>query len=64
MTKSNFIFVDSVLFLLIGGGHLIRALMGWEVTVGHYVIPVWLSWVSIIISIYLAFQGFLLSKAG
>jgi hypothetical protein len=62
MTKSNFILVDSMMFLLIGLAHLVRALMGWEVTIGTYVVPVWFSWLAILIALYLGFQGFMLSK--
>ena len=62
MTKSNFVLIDSVMFTLLGLAHLVRALMGWEITVGSYVVPVWLSWVSILIALYLGVQGFMLSK--
>ncbi len=62
MSKSNFIFVDSIMFSLLGFGHLLRVLMGWEVVVGHYIVPVWLSWASILVALYLGFQGFMLTK--
>ena len=62
MSKSTFVLIDSAMFLFIGLAHLLRALMGWEVTIGTYVVPVWFSWLAILVALYLGFQGFLISK--
>ena len=43
--------------------HALRLVRGWQVTVEGAVMPVWISWIGLAIAAYLAYQGFLLSKA-
>ena len=38
------------LFVLIAIAHLLRLFNGWEVIVGGFVIPVWFSWLGLIIA--------------
>ncbi|HEY9583772.1 MAG TPA: hypothetical protein VJI66_02310 [Candidatus Paceibacterota bacterium] len=62
MTKKDFLSIVSALFLIIGIIHLIRIVSGWDVQVGDLMIPVWASWVGVIVAFYLSFQGFKLRK--
>ncbi|TSC77637.1 MAG: hypothetical protein G01um101424_260 [Parcubacteria group bacterium Gr01-1014_24] len=62
MTKDNFVFVVSVIFLIIGVIHVLRVFEGWQVQIGNLVIPIWASWVAVIIAFYLSFQSFRLAK--
>jgi len=39
-----------------------RLIYGWNVTIGGWTVPVWVSAVGFLIAGYLAFQGFLLLK--
>lgn len=56
MNKSYAI-VSSVLFAFVALLHLIRALLGWEVIIGDYMLPVARSWVVFGIVICLAAWG-------
>ena len=38
------------LFALIAIAHLLRLFTGWEVIVGGFVVPVWFSWLGLIIA--------------
>lgn len=62
MTKNNFMSVVSVLFLIIGIMHVLRLLNGWEAQIGGLMIPMWASWVAVVVAFCLSFQGFRLAK--
>ena len=51
-----------MLFSLIALLHAIRLAYGWHVTIGDIVVPVWVSWIGLVIAAYLAYEGFRLSK--
>jgi len=51
-----------VLLLLIASLHLVRAIKGWDATIGEWVVPMWLSWVAVIFAIYIAVQMFKMDK--
>jgi len=40
--------VAVALFALIAVAHLLRLFAGWEVIVGGFVVPVWVSWLGLI----------------
>jgi hypothetical protein len=62
MTLRGFCLITSILFLLIALLHAVRLLQGWQVTIGGAVVPIWISWIGVAISGFLAYEGFLLSK--
>ncbi len=62
MTQRSFFLITSILFLLIALLHAVRLLQGWQVTIGGAVVPVWVSWIGLAISGFLAYEGFLLWK--
>jgi hypothetical protein len=62
MTQRTFSLVTSVLFFLIALLHALRLLQGWQVTIGDVVVPLWVSWIGLVIAVYLANQGFRLAR--
>ena len=62
MTQQIFSLVTAMLFSLIALLHAIRLARGWHVTIGDIVVPVWDSWIGLVIAAYLAYEGFRLSK--
>ena len=62
MTQRVFSLITATLFSLIALLHVLRLLRGWQVTIGDVVVPVWVSWIGLVIAGYLAYQGFLLWK--
>ena len=62
MKQSAFSLIAAAVFTLVALGHAIRLLFRWQVTVGKIVVPVWISWVGLIIAGYLAYEGFKLSR--
>jgi uncharacterized membrane protein len=62
MTQRTYSLVTSVLFFLIALLHAFRLLRGWQVTIGAVVVPLWVSWIGLVLAVYLANQGFRLAR--
>ena len=62
MTQRTFSLVTSILFFLVALLHALRLLQGWQVTIGNVVVPLWVSWIGLVIAVYLANQGFRLAR--
>ena len=62
MTQRIFSLVTAGLFFLIALLHAVRLLRGWQVTIEGTVIPIWISWMGLVIAAYLAYQGFRLAR--
>jgi hypothetical protein len=62
MTHQTFSLNTAVIFLLIALLHAIRLLRGWEVTIAGAVVPMWISWIALVIAAYLAYEGFRLAR--
>ncbi len=54
--------VSSGIFALIALLHLARVLFGWNAVIGGWAVPMWLSWVALIVAGYLAYSGYTLQK--
>lgn len=52
----------AVVFIFAGGLHLVRAGMGWELAIGGFVVPIWLSVLVGIIVLYLAYSATALNR--
>jgi hypothetical protein len=62
MKQAAFVLVTSSIFALIALLHALRLIYGWNVTIGEWTVPVWVSAVGFLIAGYLVFQGFLLRR--
>jgi hypothetical protein len=62
MTHQTFSLNTAVIFSLIALLHAIRLLRGWQVTIEGAVVPIWISWIALVIAAYLAYEGFRLAK--
>ncbi len=60
--QKTYFTVVSTIFLIIAVLHLLRIVLGWYAEIGGWSVPIWLSWIALIISGYLAFAGFKLAK--
>jgi hypothetical protein len=58
MTARNFCILAAVIFAIIAILQLVRALIGWPVTVGNITVPIWLSWIAAIVAAGLAWFGY------
>ena len=62
MKQGAFLLVISSIFALIALLHAMRLIYGWDVTIGGWAVPVWVSAAGFLIAGYLAIQGLLLKR--
>ncbi len=62
MKQGTFLVVTSSIFALIALLHALRLTYGWNVTIGEWTVPVWVSAIGLLIAGYLAVQGLLLKR--
>jgi drug/metabolite transporter (DMT)-like permease len=53
--------VTAVIFSLVALLHLVRIIFGWSAVIGGWSVPMWLSWVALIVTGALAYFGFSLA---
>jgi uncharacterized protein YacL len=58
MTRKSYFLVTAIVFSVVGLLHLLRILLGWEAVLGGLSIPMWVSWVAMILTAVLAYYGF------
>lgn len=64
MKPQAFARAAGIIFLVIGLLHLTRAVYGWEAVINGWSVPIWLSFVIVLVAGYLALQGLQLAKRG
>jgi hypothetical protein len=62
VNQKTFSLIASVIFLLVGLGHTLRLAFRWHAVVNGWTVPMWVSWVALVIALYLAAQGFRLAR--
>jgi hypothetical protein len=62
MNQRAFVLLTSSIFALIALLHALRLIYGWDVTIGEWTVPVWVSAVGFLIAGYLALEGFRLKR--
>ena len=67
MTAEGYATLAAVVFAIIAIVQLLRAALGWSITVGvsgsSVSIPVWLSWIAFVVLALLAWLGFAASRS-
>ncbi len=61
MSRRAYLLVTAVIFSLIALLHLVRIIFGWSVMLASWSMPMWLSWVALIVTGALAYFGFSLA---
>lgn len=62
MSQRTFLGVSGTIFGIIAVLHLLRIIYGWPAQIGTFVVPTWLSWLSLLIAGYLAITAFSLLR--
>ncbi len=62
MTQRTFSKVAGVIFLLIAVLHALRLVYGWGAVIGGWAVPMWLSWVALVVAGYLTYHGLRFGK--
>jgi hypothetical protein len=64
MSQKTFSLVAAVIFLVVGLMHALRLLLGWHAELNGWIVPTWVSWIGLVIALYLASEGFGLARKG
>ncbi len=62
MNGRTYALVTGVVFLVIAVLHLLRLIFGWQAAIGGGSVPMWASWVALLIAGYLMYEGFRLGR--
>ena len=54
----TYVTIAGIVFLIAFVLHLIRSIAGWQLVLGPYNIPMWISWLAVIITAVLVFYSF------
>lgn len=57
MNRRGYFFVTAMVFAVVGLLHLLRIILGWEAIIGGWTVPMWLSWVAMVVTGVLAYYG-------
>lgn len=58
MNHKTYMTVSTAIFGLLALLHLARILFGWDAVIGGWLVPMWVSWVALVIGGYLAYTGY------
>ncbi len=61
MSSKTYLQVTGAIFAIIGLLHLGRLVWGWQAEIGLWQVPMWLSWLALIITAWLAYSAFTLA---
>lgn len=64
MSQKTFSLIAAVIFLVVGLVHALRLIFGWHAEVNGWIVPLWVSWVALVIALYLASEGIGLARKG
>lgn len=58
LNRNTYMTVTATLFLIVAVVHLLRIILGWHVEIGGLIIPLWVSWLALLVAGALAYFGF------
>ena len=64
MQQKTYNTVTAVLFLIVALLHLLRIVFGWPAQIGSLGIPMWGSWLALVVTAALAYFGFRQNAVG
>lgn len=62
MAVKTYLSISGLIFLVIAVLHALRIAYGWEAMLGGWEVPMWLSWVALVVSGYLSWNARRLMK--
>ena len=62
MSQRTFLGVSGAIFGIIAILQLTRVIYGWHIQVDSFEVPLWFSWIAVVVAGYLAISAFILMK--
>lgn len=57
MNEQTFLRMTGVIFGVVALFHLVRVFLGWSVNIGPYNIPMWVSFIGLVVAGFLSYTG-------
>jgi hypothetical protein len=57
MDQKTFTLLAGVIFAIVALLHLLRIYMGWPVVIGDWTVPMWVSWIALVVAGGLSYLG-------
>ena len=57
MDQKTFNIIAGVIFALVALFHLLRVAMGWPAVIGGWAVPMWVSWIALVVTAGLSYFG-------
>jgi hypothetical protein len=64
MSQKTFTIIVSVIFGLVALLHVLRIFFGWSAVIGGWTVPMWLSWIGLVVAGGLSYFGINLAMRG
>ena len=64
MSQKTFTIVASVIFGIVALFHLLRIFFGWPAIIGGWTVPMWISWIGLVVTGGLSYSGINLAMRG
>jgi hypothetical protein len=58
MKHKTYMTVSTTIFAIVCVAHLVRAAAGIDVMIGGWALPLWASWLAVLIAGYMAYSGY------
>ena len=58
MGQRSYNALTAAIFTVVAVAHLLRVILGWTVQIGSWEIPIWVSWLALVVAGLLAWVGF------
>lgn len=58
MRERSYLLVAGIVFGVVAAAHLLRLFSGTDLVVGDWAVPLWLSWIGVAVTTYLAYSSF------
>jgi hypothetical protein len=57
MSRKAYFIVTGIIFLIISILHLLRIILSWSPVLEGWAVPMWLSWVALVVTGWLGYEG-------
>jgi hypothetical protein len=62
MNMKTFAVTAALVFFIITILHVLRLILGWQAMIGGWDVPLWISWLAVVLFGYLGYTAFKLSR--
>jgi hypothetical protein len=57
MSEKTFVAIAAVIFGIVALLHLLRLVMGWSIVIENWTVPMWFSWIGLVVAGALSYFG-------